>query len=71
MAPKKVKQVVHAEYACDCGTTLTNATNTSIKLCSNGAAHRDAMARHSQANHVYIVHTYTTGSYYGASQLRT
>ena len=45
MAPKKVKQAVHSEYVCDCGTTLKIVTDTCIKLHLNGAAHRDALAR--------------------------
>ena len=58
MAPKKVKQVVHNEYVCDCGTTLKNVTDASIKLHLNGAPHRDALARLAQADNAYEVRTY-------------
>ena len=49
MAPKKVKHVVHTEYACDCGTTIKNVTDASIELHLNGAA--------TQADDAYNVRT--------------
>ena len=58
MAPKKVKQVVHAEYTCGCGATLTNVTDASIKLHLNGAAHRESMDRRVQAADAYTSRTY-------------
>ena len=49
MAPKKMKQVVHGDYACDCGATLKNIADASMKVHLNGATHRDGLTWLTQA----------------------